>query len=122
MKHAVLVLGIVCLLIFPACEKGEKHEEPMKTTPEGAVEQVEHEARGVTQELEQVTKEAAETSEHKAAGVVEEVEHEAHGVTQELEQVTKEAAETSEHKAAGVVEEVEHEAAGVKKELEHLGH
>ena len=65
MKHAALLLGIVALFIFAACEKGDKGEQPAKSEYQGAVEEVQQEPEAVTQRVEDL--------EEEGEGAVEEV-------------------------------------------------
>jgi hypothetical protein len=86
MRYAALLLGIVFLLIFAACEKGE---QPAKSEYQGAVEGEQQEPHGVTQAVEEKAGEAVEGVEEKTEEAVE-----------TLKEKTEEGVETVKKKAA----------------------
>jgi gas vesicle protein len=97
MRYAALLLGIVFLLIFAACEKGE---QPAKNEYQGSVEGVEQESHGVTQGME-----------GKAEEAVKDVEEETHETVESLKEKTGEAVETVKEKTGEAVETVKQKAA-----------
>jgi hypothetical protein len=86
MRYAALLLGIVFLLIFAACEKGE---QPAKNEYQGTVEGVQQESHGATQAVEEKAEEAVKGVEEKTQETVE-----------TLKEKTGEAVETVKQKAA----------------------
>ena len=49
MKHAALLLSIVCLLVFVACGQGDKTEKAAVSEPEKATEMVKEKAEPATE-------------------------------------------------------------------------
>ena len=70
MKHAALLLSIVCLLFFVACGQGEKAEKATVSEPEKATEMVKEEAEKATvsepEKATEMVKEKAEETAEKA--------------------------------------------------------
>ena len=114
MKHAALLLGIVALFIFAACEKGDKGEQPAKSEYQGAVEEMQQEPGAVTQtpqDLEEEKEGAVEELEEEGEEAVEDLEEEGEQAEETLREKTGEAVETVREKTGEAVEAVKEKAA-----------
>ena len=60
MKHAALLLSIVCLFFFVACGQGEKAEKATVSEPEKATEMAKEQAKPATEVVEEKAEEATE--------------------------------------------------------------
>ena len=78
MKHATLLLGVVCLFAFIACGQGEKVEQSTKSDVKQPVEMV-----------KEKTESGAAMMEEKAEGGAEMVKEKAEGATGMMEEKSK---------------------------------
>ena len=69
MKHAGLLLSIVCLLFFVACGQGEKAEKATVSEPEKATEMVKEQAKETTEMAQEKTGEATEMAKEGAGEI-----------------------------------------------------
>mgnify|MGYP000175687547 CR=1 FL=1 len=88
MKHAKLLLGVVCLFAFIACGQGEKVEQPTQSDVKQPVEMMKEKAES-----------GAEMMEKKAEGATEMMEEKAEGATEMMEEKAESGAEMMKEKS-----------------------